>query len=261
MRDLDQQAVASPTLRPMKPSATARGREVRSPVLPVRPATALGWLASLLLLLTTVVLPPAHALTVLTRDFDALVARAETIFQGTVIAQESLWVGEGSNRHIVTRVTFQVQETYKGVAASSQTLEFMGGTVAGRVMRVPGAPRFITGEQVVLFVVGNGAQMCPLVGAFQGRFLVERDPATAVERVYDHDHRPVVRTEAIGQGAEATVSGGAFTPKPRSVEPGPSGAGAATPESPSLSAAQFGAAIARKLQERRAQGLPEVQRD
>lgn len=240
----------------------------RCPISPfllpmIRRAATATTVPLLVMLLALVAVPrSALALTALTRDFDGLVARAETIFQGTVIAQESLWVGEGPNRHVATRVTFQVQETYKGVGSSSQTLEFMGGTVAGKTVRVPGVPQFALGETSILFVVGNGAQVCPLVGAFQGRFAVERDPATAVERVYGHDHRPVTRIEAIGQGVEATVSSSdALTPKPRSAEPGTGGAGATTPEPPSLSAAQFGAAIARKLQERRAQGLPEVQRD
>ncbi len=226
-----------------------------------RAATATTVLLLVVLFTLFAVPPSAHALTALTRDFDGLVARAETIFKGTVVAQESLWVGEGSNRRVATRVTFQVQETYKGVGASSQILEFMGGTVAGKTVRVPGIPRFALGETSILFVVGNGAQVCPLVGAFQGRFLVERDPATALERVFSYDHQPVVRTEAIGQGAEATVSSSALTPKPRSTEPDTGSAGAIIPQPPSLLATQFAAAIGRKLQERRAQGLPEVQRD
>lgn len=226
-----------------------------------RAATATTVLLLVMLLALVAVLPSVHALTALTRDFDGLVARAETIFKGTVVAQECLWVGEGSNRHVATRVTFQVQETYKGVDASSQILEFLGGTVAGKTVRVPGIPQFAPGETSILFVVGNGAQVCPLVGAFQGRFAIEKDPATALEHVFNHEHRPVTRTEAIGQGAEATLNSNAPTPKPRSTEEGAGGAGATTPAPPSLSAAQFGAAIVRKLQERRAQGLPEVQRD
>ncbi len=209
-----------------------------------------------LLLVTWILLCPlARALTTVTRDFEGLVARAETIFRGTVVDRESLWVGEGPARHVATRVTFQVQETLKGAAAPSQTLEFLGGSVAGKTMRVPGVPQFAPGEKVILFVVGNGVQVCPLVGAFQGRFAVERDAATGKERVLGHDGRPVTRAEDIGRGAEAILSHEEASPRPRSSPPA---AGAADP---ALSPAQFAAAITRKLQERRAHGLAEVQRD
>lgn len=224
-----------------------------------------GVLSALLLPVLGLVAVPsaARALTALTRDFDGLVARAECIFKGTVIGQESLWLGEGSNRHIATRVTFQVLETYKGVATSSQRLEFLGGTIEGKTMRVPGVPRFIVGETAVLFVVGNGAQICPLVGAFQGRFAVERDPTTAEERVYGHDHRPITSTAAIGQGGAGTLVSGnvATTPRARIAGEGTGGTGSASSDVPALTATQFKAAITQKLQERRVQGLPEVQSD
>ena len=191
----------------------------------------------------------ALALTAIERDFDGLVARAETIFKGTVTAQESLWTGEGPNRHIVTRVTFQVLDTYKGAAASSQTLEFLGGTVAGVTLAVPDMPKFALGETAVLFVVGNGVQLCPLVGAYQGRFPVQRDAATASgERVFTHDGNPVVDTALVGQTNETTGA-----PKLRAYRN--SGANSA------VSSDAFKEAITAKLRERKAKGLAEVLRE
>lgn len=230
----------------------------RRPPCPRR-ALAAGWFSLLLLALPGAgpVSPSARALTVETRDFEGLVGQAETIFHGTVVAQESLWRGEGAERHLVTQVTFQVSETYKGMAVPRQALEFLGGTREGRTLRVPGVPRFAVGESAILFVVGNGAQVCPLVGAFQGHFAVERDLASAETRVYGHDHRPVTDPAAIGRGGAPTVSSdrsGSLTPRSRSDEARPTA-------SPTLTAAEFGAAITRKLQERRARGLPEVQAD
>ena len=184
--------------------------------------------------------PAASAMTVVPRDFEALVARAETIFKGTVTNQESLWTGEGQNRAIVTRVTFQVSETYKGAAASTQTLEFLGGTVDGQTLRVPDMPRFTLGETAVLFVVGNGVQACPLVGAFQGRFHVRTDAASARDRIYAHDGHPVTDTARIGT-AETTAP-------------------TASTETPLL-AETFRERIIEKLRERRARNLPEVARD
>ena len=142
---------------------------------------------------------PLHALTVVTRDFDQLVARADTVFKGAVIQKESLWIGEGETRHIATRVTFQVAETYKGPAAAQQTLEFVGGTVGDATMQIPGVPQFEVGQCAVLFVVGNGKQFCPLVGIHQGRFHVRRDDATGQERVFTDEGFPVVDPTQLGK--------------------------------------------------------------
>ncbi len=192
--------------------------------------------------------PDASALTVLPRDFDALVAQAETVFKGTVTGQESAWTGEGQNRHIVTRVTFQVLETYKGIAASSQTLEFLGGTVDDKTLLVPGMPKFSVGETAVLFAVGNGQQICPLVGAYQGRFQVRRDATTAREHIYTHDGRPVTDTARIG-AETAAVTADARTGSTRAAG------------QPALLADTFRERIIETLRERRARNLPEVARE
>ena len=205
------------------------------------------WLgAAALLIAVAGLVAPASALTVAPRDFDGLVSHAEIIFKGTVVAQTSLWTGGGSTRQIVTRVTFQVAETYKGTAASPQTLEFLGGTVDGQTLLVPGLPKFVIGETAVLFVVGNGQQICPLVGAFQGRFHVRKDAATALERIYAHDGSPVMDTTRIGDAGKAKTD--AASPA------------AVAAESP-LPADTFRQRIAEKLRERRALNLPEVARD
>ncbi len=47
-----------------------------------------------------------QAMTVVARDFDQIVTRADTIFKGTVTSKMSEWTGEGNTRHIVTFVTF-----------------------------------------------------------------------------------------------------------------------------------------------------------
>ena len=138
-------------------------------------------------------------MTVVTRDFDQLVARADTVFKGTVTGKRSEWTGEGSTRRIVTFVTFQVEETYKGPPAAEQTLRFLGGTVGNDTMDVPEMPRFEPGQKAVLFVVGNGKQFCPLVGVAQGRFHVVKDIDTGREHVLTNDGAPVVTTTEIGQ--------------------------------------------------------------
>lgn len=140
-----------------------------------------------------------YAMTVVARDFDQLVTRADTVFKGTVTAKRSEWTGEGSSRHIVTFVTFQVEETYKGSPITEQTLRFLGGSVGNDTMEVPEMPHFEVGQKAVLFVVGNSKQFCPLVGVAQGRFHVVKDAATGHERVFTDDSLPVVDTAKIGR--------------------------------------------------------------
>jgi len=69
-----------------------------------------------LLFLTLILLafPAANATTVIPPTFDELVTRAETIFEGTVTGMRSEWTGEGANRHIVTYVTFKIEDAIKG---------------------------------------------------------------------------------------------------------------------------------------------------
>ena len=148
----------------------------------------------------------ADAITTVARDFDQLVTRADTVFKGVVVARNSQWTGDGATRHIVTFVTFQVEETYKGQAASEQTLRFLGGTVGDDTLTVPDMPKFEVGQKAVLFVVGNGRQFCPLVGVAQGRFHVVRDEATGRERVLTNEGFPVVSTSEIGKVDETEAS-------------------------------------------------------
>lgn len=151
------------------------------------------------LLLFFVGVSPARALTLIVRNFDELVTRADTVFKGTVTAMDSHWVGEGERRHIATFVTFRVEETYKGASVSEQTLRFFGGAVGDEAMDVPEMPKFAVGQTAVLFVVNNGKQFCPLVGIAQGRFHVVKDQATGRERIFTDDQSPVVNTTEIGQ--------------------------------------------------------------
>jgi len=140
-------------------------------------------------------------MSVVPRDFDQLVARADTVFRGTVTEQHSLWKGEGEARRIVTRVTLSVQETFKGAAVPTQSIEFLGGTVGDRTLTIPGMPKFSVGETYVLFVANNGRQICPLVGAYQGQFRVEKDQTTGEERIFTHNRTPLGNTAALGKAA------------------------------------------------------------
>jgi hypothetical protein len=114
----------------------------------------------------TIVIPPT---------FDQLVSDAELIFQGTVTASRSLWIGEGAEQHIVTDVTFRIEDAIKGAPGQSYTIRMLGGTVDGETIEVSDTPKFKGGDRDILFVEHNGNQFVPLVGIMHGRFHVQTD--------------------------------------------------------------------------------------
>ena len=116
-----------------------------------------------------------NATTVIPPSFDELVSRAEVIFQGLVTDVRSQWVGEGAQRHIVTYVTFKVDDAIKGSPGATYTMRMLGGTVDGQTMEVSDSPKFKKGDRDFLFVEHNGQQFIPLVGIMHGRFRVKRE--------------------------------------------------------------------------------------
>jgi len=145
------------------------------------------------------------ATTVIPPTFDELVAQAEVIFQGVATDVTSQWVGEGAQRHIVTYVTFKVEETLKGNPGQSYAIRMLGGTVDGETMGVSDAPKFKIGDKDILFVQNNGSQFIPLVGIMHGRFHVKRDQA-GQEIVTNNEEEPVKNVARLGRAEETEPS-------------------------------------------------------
>jgi hypothetical protein len=180
-------------------------------------------LRSLLLLLCVgLALASVRATTVVPPTFDQLVSEAELIFEGTVTDARSQWAGVGAERHIVTHVTFNIEDAIKGAPGKSYAIQILGGTVDGETMEVSDTPRFKVGDRDILFVEHNGTQFVPLVGIMHGRFHVQTDAAG--RDVVAKDNGALLADAAkLGQDERAAVTG------------------------PALSAADFKAAIRQKL--------------
>ncbi len=176
----------------------------------------------------------AQATTVIPPTFDQLVDRAEVIFQGTVTGVSSQWTGEGSQRHIVTFVTFKVDESIKGEAGATYTMRMLGGTVGDQTMEVTDSPKFAAGDRDILFVENNGRQFVPLVGIMYGRFHVQQENGTGREIVATEHGAPVSDLAAMGR-EDAPAASKSSTP---STE---------TTAENALSTADFKAAIRAKL--------------
>ena len=177
---------------------------------------------------------PAGATTVIPPSFDELVEQAQVIFQGTVTDVQSQWAGEGAERHIVSYVTFRVDESIKQEPGATYTLRMLGGTVNGETMGVADAPVFKKGDRDILFIENNGTQFVPLVGIMHGRFRVLHDLTTGKEIVTTNTGEPVTDVTALGKN-----------PLQADVDSHPS-IMPATPET-ALDAAAFKAAIRGKL--------------
>ena len=139
---------------------------------------------------------------VIPMNFAEIVTAADTIVVAEAIDSRSEWITTGTNRAIVTRITFRVSDTYKGLDRLLLPLEFLGGTVDDTTMDVSGVPTFELGDRAVLFVSGERA-VSPVVGHFQGEFPINTAP-DGTDYVTLHDRRAF---SAVGQiGAPITVS-------------------------------------------------------
>lgn len=163
-----------------------------------------------------------RATTVIPPTFDQLVSDAELIFQGTVTDAHSQWIGGGAERHIVTYVTFSIEDVIKGAPGNSYTIRMLGGIVDGETIEVTDTPKFKVGDRDILFVEHNGSQFVPLVGIMHGRFHVQTD-AGRREIVTKDNGASLADVGKLGRDEKAAITG------------------------PALSAADFKSAIRQKL--------------
>ena len=156
-----------------------------------------------------------RATTVIPPSFSELVNEAELIFQGTCTDSKSEWTGEGAQRHIVTYVTFKVEDALKGSPGATYTIRMLGGTVDGTTMEVSDSPKFKPGDRDILFVQHNGEQFIPLVGIMHGRYRVEQDQTTGAEKVMTNGGHALSDVKNVGQDehASAKVDEKALAPK------------------------------------------------
>lgn len=132
---------------------------------------------------------PARALVVVERDFAALVALAEQIVEGTVVAVEQSTDPRGVARTLISLSDLLV---LKGeVAGDRFVIDIAGGERNGLRSVVLDLPELKVGERYVLFVAGNGRAVFPVVGIAQGVFQVVRDPERQAEVVLAYDGSPV----------------------------------------------------------------------
>lgn len=157
-----------------------------------------------LLALVMLVLPLFHgqaqAATFADKNLAQLVAEAERIFVGTVSSLQSRKLPNGA---IVTDVRFSDLQVVKGDGADIVLL-VLGGEVDGVRLEIPGLPRFQRDTRYLVFSLGNGKDMFPVVGGPAGLFQIAAGPADGGSIVLTASGMPLGR--AIWSEVQASAS-------------------------------------------------------
>ena len=112
----------------------------------------------------------ASATVLVPTDLGELARDARVIARGEVVAVESQWTED--RRTIETIVTLVPESYLKGQLG--QTLQFRvpGGTLGRLRSVVIGAPRFVPGQHVIVFLGAAGPQIPHVIGLNQGVYRV-----------------------------------------------------------------------------------------
>jgi hypothetical protein len=122
---------------------------------------------------------------------------ATTVMRGIVQDTRAYWNDERTK--IFTEVAVVNEETYKGQAVEIVRILQLGGTVDNVHVTVHGALGWTPGEEVLLFLEPFSEGRFVVTGLSQGKFNLERDPATQaiyVARPGDVDFETGLHAEA-----------------------------------------------------------------
>jgi hypothetical protein len=125
---------------------------------------------------------------------------ADLVVRGRVDAVRCYW--NEAHTRILTEVDVAIDQQIKGRVERSVRVVQMGGVVDGMRMTVSGALEWRPGEEVLLFLERSLPDRYRVAGFSQGKFTIERDPATGVEYA-----RPagLAGIELVGAAARATA--------------------------------------------------------
>ncbi len=119
-------------------------------------------------------LSQGHALatSMLQQDIASLTQSSDAVIRGTVKSSQSRWTAD--HKRIITEVTIEVAEFFKGQGTRTLVVQQPGGEVDGIGQKVSGLASFTQGEEVVLFLERLGAEKYRVAGMAQGKYRVER---------------------------------------------------------------------------------------
>ena len=134
----------------------------------------------------------AFCSTAITLDLPEISKRADIIADVTVQSTSSYWTSPAGGKSIHTLVNFTVNQVLKGEPSSKLSLDFLGGQVGNRALKVPGIPQFAPEEHYIIFSYApDKAMACPILGLDQGALRIVHDNESNVDRVFRHWGQPV----------------------------------------------------------------------
>lgn len=155
-----------------------------------------------------VVTPTLSATVVLPAEFTEIVSGSQIIVHGRVADVRAEWTD--GRRRIESVVTVEASSFLRGTPTATVTFRVPGGQIGRLKSMTVGAPAFAAGEEVVLFLRGQGPAVPQIFGMHQGVFRVRVDPRSGAR---------MVNFPAIGHGAEGQrVVRGAAERRPLPLE-------------------------------------------
>lgn len=150
----------------------------------------------------------SSATTLLAKNFHDIVDESDAVVAGTVTGIQSVRAPSGD---IYSFVRLESLELIDGeYTEPAFTFQIYGGRVDDEMQAAQGAPEFVSGERVILFVKQNGSWLVPFVGWNQDVFRVVKDKS-GKSRVLDGWGAPVIAVQGAnivrGIPAERAASG------------------------------------------------------
>lgn len=121
---------------------------------------------------------PLSALTVKPLSFAELVHESAAVVHGRITDVHGQWTAD--RRGIESLVVVQAIDYLKGRWGGEVTLRVPGGQVGTYVNLIPGAPRLVAGDHVVLFLKADGPAVPVITGTSQGVYRVTSDASGAL---------------------------------------------------------------------------------
>lgn len=160
--------------------------------------------------LALVASPRVHATTVSPPEFSELVNGADFVVRARVVGISHELRRNGAKTLPYTKVELEVKEVISGTPPSPLVLLILGGPVDGDELVIAGAPRFVVGDEDILFVADNGRSIYPLYGMMHGRYPILREAGTGREIIARSNHQPLGDTAEVSlplaDGATAALA-------------------------------------------------------
>ena len=120
-----------------------------------------------------------QATTLARLSLDQLAAAADAVARVRCTSVESRW----ENGEIWTVTSFDVVETLKGALPGRITVRLPGGRVGHLTATVDGTPKFMAGEEAVVFLEKSRAGELSVAAWVEGTFRIGRELRTGIETV------------------------------------------------------------------------------